>query len=75
VAGGSDIYPLDQGKALTAVLALLVTEREERLTGGSHAPKTEALLAAAGLTPAEIAPLVGKKYEAVVKTIQRSQAR
>jgi DNA-directed RNA polymerase specialized sigma24 family protein len=70
----NDAYPLDEAKAITAVLALLTADREERLSGGSSVRKTELILASAGLTPAEIAPLVGKRYDAVTKTIQRAKA-
>jgi DNA-directed RNA polymerase specialized sigma24 family protein len=57
------------------MLALLVADREERLAppagGPKSARKTELVLAASGLSPAEIAPLVGKNLAAVQKTIQR----
>jgi hypothetical protein len=66
--------PLEERKAISAVLGLLVAEREERTgVNGTEPRKTETILAAAGLTANEIAPLVGKKYEAVVKTIQRGR--
>jgi hypothetical protein len=66
--------PLDQGKALNAVLALLVAQRDERIgTNGAEPRKTEVILASAGLNASEIAPLVGKKYDAVAKTIQRGR--
>jgi DNA-directed RNA polymerase specialized sigma24 family protein len=66
--------PLDQGKALNAVLALLVAQRQERNgTNGAEPRKTEMILASAGLNATEIAPLVGKKYDAVVKAIQRGR--
>jgi DNA-directed RNA polymerase specialized sigma24 family protein len=61
-------------KALTAMLALMVAEREERLSGDSTGRKTEVILASAGLAPAEIAALVGKKYDTVQKTILRANA-
>jgi DNA-directed RNA polymerase specialized sigma24 family protein len=68
------LEPLDQGKALNAVLALLVAQREERIsTNGAEPRKTELILASAGLNATEIAPLVGKKYDAVVKAIQRGR--
>ena len=69
-----ETHPLNEAKAITAVLALLVADREERLSGGSNVRKTELILSSAGLTPAEIAPLVGKRYEAVTKTIQRAKS-
>jgi len=67
---------LPQDKALAGVLAILVAEREERLTGTdekSKPAKTEVLLANAGLSPSEIAQLMGKNFEAVRKTIQRGR--
>ena len=67
---------LDEAKVMAGVLALLVAEREDRLNDGSdkYTPaKTEVVLASAGLTAAEIAPLVGKNVPAVTKTIQRGR--
>jgi DNA-directed RNA polymerase specialized sigma24 family protein len=66
--------PLDQDKALAGVLALLVAQREEQLGAeGAEERKTEVILASAGLQANEIAPLVGKNYDAVKKTIQRGR--
>ena len=64
---------LSPDKALTAVLALLIAEREERLAASANgsARKTEVILAGSGLNANEIAPLVGKNLDAVRKTIQR----
>src|SRR5438477_83327 len=63
--------PLDQGKTLAGILALLVAEREERLSDDKSSPvKTEVLLASSGLTAGEIAQLMGKNLAAVRKTIQ-----
>lgn len=65
---------MEHGKAINAVLALLVAQREERLAGDDAEPrKTEAVLASVGLTASEIAPLVGKTTDAVTKTIQRAR--
>ena len=65
---------LDQDKAINAVLALLVADREERLAGdGAEPRKSEVVLASVGLTANEIAPLVGKSTDAVTKTIQRAR--
>ena len=68
---------LDSGKALPAMLALLVAEREERLAASTtgSARKTEVILAGSGLSANEIAPLVGKNLDAVRKTIQRGTAK
>jgi hypothetical protein len=59
---------------MAGVLAMLVADREERLTeaGGKSIRKTELILAAGGLQPAEIAPLVAKKPDAVRKVIERA---
>jgi DNA-directed RNA polymerase specialized sigma24 family protein len=66
--------PLEQTKAINAVLALLVAQREERIgANGAEPRKTEIILASAGLNANQIAPLVGKKYDAVAKTIQRGR--
>jgi DNA-directed RNA polymerase specialized sigma24 family protein len=70
--------PLDSGKVLSAILALLVADREERVAAngdGKGLRKTEVILTAGGLTAAEIAPLVGKNLEAVRKTIQRGKGK
>jgi DNA-directed RNA polymerase specialized sigma24 family protein len=75
-----DPQPLDQGKAFAAMLALMVADREDRLAVGHNGRggeprKTEVILADAGLTSSEIAPLVGKKLPAVKKTIQRGRSK
>lgn len=69
----NEAQPLSEAKTLAAMLALLVADREERAAPDSPKRKTEVILASAGLTAAEIAPLVGKKYDAVAKTIQRAK--
>jgi hypothetical protein len=61
-------------QSMGGVLALLVAEREERISGGGEPLKTEVVLAAAGVLPAQIASLTGKKPDAVRKAIQRSRA-
>jgi DNA-directed RNA polymerase specialized sigma24 family protein len=74
MAGQTKNQPLDQEKAISAVLALLVAQREERLSGdGAEPRRTEALLASVGMTASEIAPLVGKTTDAVAKAIQRGR--
>jgi hypothetical protein len=68
--------PLNSDKALSAILAVLVADREESMESkGGDARKTEQILAASGLTAAEIAPLVGKNYDAVRQTILRGKGR
>jgi DNA-directed RNA polymerase specialized sigma24 family protein len=67
---------LDEAKVMAGVLALLVAEREDRLNASDakYKPaKTEVVLAAAGLSAADIAPLVGKNRPAVQKTIERGR--
>jgi DNA-directed RNA polymerase specialized sigma24 family protein len=61
-------------KALAGMLALLVAEREERLGDDTAPRKTEVVLANAGLTANEIAPLIGKNIAAVRKAIQRGRS-
>ena len=74
MAGSTKNQLLDQSKALAGMLALLVAQREEQLgTEGAESRKTEVILASAGLQANEIAPLVGKNYDAVKKTIQRGR--
>ncbi len=67
---------LEAGKALSAMLALLVADREDRIAAspnGNDLRETELVLATSGLSAPEIAPLVGKNTEAVRKTIQRGK--
>lgn len=59
--------------ALAGILALLADEREARIEGGKGATKTEILLAGAGLAASEIAAVMGKKPDAVRKTLQRGR--
>jgi DNA-directed RNA polymerase specialized sigma24 family protein len=74
MARKKDTVSIEQGKAINAVLALLVAQREERLNGdGAEPSKTEIVLAKVGMTAPEIAPLVGKSPDAVTKTIQRGR--
>jgi DNA-directed RNA polymerase specialized sigma24 family protein len=58
---------------MEAVVALLIAEREERLSsaGDKKSVKTEVLLSGAGLTAADIARLMGRNVGAVQKAIQR----
>jgi DNA-directed RNA polymerase specialized sigma24 family protein len=74
MAGKKDTVSIEQGKAINAVLALLVAQREDRLDGdNAEPPKTEVVLAKVGMTAPEIAPLVDKSTDAVTKTIQRAR--
>lgn len=68
--------PIASDRALSAILALLVADREDRLAGeGGEGRRTELVLTAAGLSAPEIASLVSKNVEAVRKTIQRGKAK
>jgi DNA-directed RNA polymerase specialized sigma24 family protein len=60
-----DVAPL-----LRAVVLLLLDERSSRDDPSREKP--EVLLARAGLTAQEIADLLGKKIDAVRKTLQRA---
>lgn len=67
---------LSTDKALAALLALQVADREERIANnpnGRSVRKTEVILAASGLSATEIVPLVGKKLPAVRQTIHRGK--
>jgi DNA-directed RNA polymerase specialized sigma24 family protein len=64
---------LDFDRAIVGVLALLVAEREERLNGDKDARKTEVVLSRAGLKADEVAAVMGKKVDAVRKTLQREK--
>lgn len=59
---------------LQALLALAVADRESRLTN-VEPPRTEVILARAGLSLAEISSTTGKGYEAVKKAVQRAKPK
>lgn len=61
--------------AVAGVLALLIDARECRVKEDKEAVKTEVLLSNAGLSIADIATLMGKKYDAVKMSLQRSRAK
>lgn len=58
---------------LAALVALLADQREHDKERVMHR-KTELLLADAGLTPSQIASLLGKKTDAVRKAVSRARA-
>jgi DNA-directed RNA polymerase specialized sigma24 family protein len=58
----------------TALLALIIADREERSEDTPHR-KTEVVLADAGLGLSDIAALTGRKYESVKSTLRRSKSR
>ena len=57
--------------ALLGILALLAADREER--GDLEIP-TELILTEAGLTPAQIGPMIGKSPGAVREKARRAKA-
>jgi DNA-directed RNA polymerase specialized sigma24 family protein len=63
----------DHAKILIGILALLAADRNERIED-KPPRRTEIVLAEAGLTPQEIANVVGGNPEAVRSTIRRAQA-
>ena len=67
----------DMARLRADVAAIRVAARrpaKDRLKGNGEERKTEVILAAAGLGANEIAPLVGKHYGAVAKTIDLDAA-
>jgi DNA-directed RNA polymerase specialized sigma24 family protein len=58
---------------LAAILAMLVAEREDQDSEPGNRRKSEVILNEAGLSAPEIATLVGKKPDAVRKTLQRAK--
>jgi DNA-directed RNA polymerase specialized sigma24 family protein len=69
------IEPIPTDKAIAGILAMLVVAREDADRETKDRPKTEVVLANAGLSPAEIAQLVDKNAGAVAKTIQRARTK
>jgi DNA-directed RNA polymerase specialized sigma24 family protein len=63
------------GAAAAGILALLVDARESRVKDDKEASKTEVLLAQAGLSIDEIASLMGKKYDAIRVSLNRSKSK
>lgn len=61
------------GAALAGILALLVDDREARIKDDRDATKTEVLLDNAGLSLDDIAAVMGKKYDAVRVSLNRSR--
>jgi hypothetical protein len=61
------------GAALAGILALLVDAREARIKDDKDASKTEVLLDNAGLSLDDIAAVMGKKYDAIRVSLQRSR--
>ena len=61
--------------AVAGVLALLVDARENRVKEDKEAVKTEVLLSNAGLSIADIATVMGKKYDAVKMALRRNRTK
>jgi len=59
---------------LMGVLALLVEEREQRIQGDRSSVRTELVLARVGMSPDDIAAVMGKNKDAVRMAISRAKA-
>lgn len=68
-------HQLTTGAAAAGILALLVDARETRIKDDKLATKTEVLLDNAGLSLDDIAAVMGKKYDAIRVSIQRSRPK
>jgi DNA-directed RNA polymerase specialized sigma24 family protein len=68
-------HQLTTSAAATGILALLVEAREARIKDDKEATKTEVLLDGAGLSLDDIAAVMGKKYDAIRVSLQRSRRR
>ncbi|MEX2645050.1 MAG: hypothetical protein WD249_02185 [Gaiellaceae bacterium] len=68
-------HQIPSGAAMAGILALLVDERETRIKSDKDAPKTEVLLANAGLSIEDIAAVMGKKYDAIRVSLSRSRSK
>ena len=67
-------HQLTTGAAAAGILALLVDAREARVKDDKNATKTEVLLDSAGLSLDDIAAVMGKKYDAIRVSLQRSRS-
>jgi hypothetical protein len=68
-------HQLTTGAAAAGILALLVDAREGRIKDDKDATKTEVLLDNAGLSLDDIAAVMGKKYDAIRVSLQRSRGK
>lgn len=68
-------HQLTTSGAAAGILALLVDAREERIRTDKQATKTEVLLDNAGLSLDDIAAVMGKTYDAIRVSLQRSRSR
>lgn len=73
----TETLPLEQ--AMSGILALLAAEREERVNPdkdpNGEPRKTEVILADSGMSPAQIATVLGKKGKLVSQTIIRARKK
>ncbi len=69
-----DRHELAAEKAMAGILALMIEEREERVSGDKDATKIEVLLNRAGLSNEDIAAVTGKKPDAVRMAIRRAKS-
>jgi DNA-directed RNA polymerase specialized sigma24 family protein len=65
--------PLTLEEAMSALVALHVEEREERIASGAGGRRTELVLADAGIATSVIARLLNKKPDTVAKAITRAR--
>jgi DNA-directed RNA polymerase specialized sigma24 family protein len=63
------------GASAAGILALLVDAREARIKDDKDATKTEVLLDNAGLSLEDIAAVMGRKYDAIRVSLQRSRRK
>jgi hypothetical protein len=68
-------HQLTTGAAAAGILALLVDARESRVKDDKDAAKTEVLLDNAGLSLDDIAAVMGKNYDAIRVSLQRSRRK
>jgi DNA-directed RNA polymerase specialized sigma24 family protein len=74
-AKAQDRTPINAENALTGILTLLIDQRETRTEDDKDAPRTEVLLAQAGLSIEDIATVTGKKADTVRKAVTRDKAK
>jgi DNA-directed RNA polymerase specialized sigma24 family protein len=70
----SDLFSR-QERLLTALVALIAAERDERLDNRVGDRRSEVVLADAGLSVAEIAEVLGRSPDAVKSSVRRYRAR
>jgi DNA-directed RNA polymerase specialized sigma24 family protein len=68
-------HQITPSAAQAGILALLVDARESRTKDDKDATKTEVLLSNAGLSIEDIAAVMGKKYDAIRVSLNRSKSR